>query len=608
MIKNEIKMLSDIEHCLLRKGMYIGSTANEEREQFLFGKFQKVKYVPGLVKVIEELINNSTDEAVRTNFAFANKISVDIDLETSTIVVEDNGRGIPQYLIQTPEGEEIPAAVAAWTKVKAGSNFDDSQGLTVSGQNGVGASLTNIFSKLFTGVTCDGTNTMTITCADNLKTIDWAVKKGGKQGTKVTFNPDFQHFDCETIDPIVLDIMKDQLQTLAVTFPDIQFKFNDEKIIGNFKKYAKQFFEEAVVSETDNIMVGLLPSEDGFRHLSYVNAIHTKTGGTHVDYFIDELSNELIPKIKSRHKVEVTKARIKECMTLLLFVKGFPNARFDSQTKEKLSVPLSQVKEHLNIDIKRLAHNFMKNEKLYMPIIEAVLAKKLAAEKAAENRAQKSAKKAKVLKHIKANGYGNQSVDTTLFLAEGDSAIGYLISTRDQQLHGGYPLRGKVLNTWGMSPLEMLKNAEIFDICSIMGLIIGEKSSDLNYKNIAIMVDADVDGTGSIYPSLLAFFSNWTELFEQGRIKFLKTPVWICQKGKESKWFYTNDEYELEKENLKGWNSRYIKGLGSLEENEYEEMINNPQYDVVSLDEDWKDQFEMLFGKDPDPRKVWMSS
>lgn len=608
MIKNEIKMLSDREHVLLRKGMYIGSTSNEEREQFLFGQFGKVKYVPGLIKVIEELINNSTDEAVRTNFAFANKISVDIDLETNTVVVEDNGRGIPQYEIQTPEGDMIPAAVAAWTKVKAGSNFDDSQGLTVSGQNGVGASLTNIFSKLFVGVTCDGTNTMTITCKDNLDSIDWKVKAGGKQGTKVTFIPDFSHFDCEVIEPIVLDIMRDQLQTLAVTFPDIAFKFNGEKIVGNFKKYAKQFSEDAVVSETDNIMIAFLSSNDGFRHQSYVNAIHTKSGGTHVDYVIDELSNELIPKIKSRHKVEVTKARIKECLTMLLFIKGFPNARFDSQTKEKLSVPLSQVKDHIDVDIKRIAHNFMKCESLYMPIIEAVLAKKLAADRAAEARLKKKTAKAKVAKHIKANGYGDQSKDTTLFLAEGDSAIGYLISTRNQDAHGGYPLRGKVLNTWGLTPLDMLANREIADICTIMGLEIGQPAESLNYQNVAIMVDADYDGTGSIYPSLLAFFSNWPELFEQGKVKFLKTPVWICQKGKESKWFYTNDEYEAEKENLKGYDSRYIKGLGSLEENEYEEMINNPQYDVVKLDPDWKDQFEMLFGDDPDKRKDWMSS
>ena len=608
MIKNEIKILDDISHVKLRKGMYIGATSTEEREQFLFGTYQKIKYVPGLVKIIEELINNCTDEAIRTNFKFANKISVSIDQETSTIVVEDNGRGLPQNMVNTPEGTEIPAAVAAWTRVKAGSNFDDSQGFAGAGQNGVGASLTNIFSKSFIGITCDGDNTMTIKCENNLSSIDWKVKSGGKQGTKVTVVPDFEHFECKAIDDIVLSIFKDQLQTLAVTFPEIQFKFNNERIQGNFKKYAKQFDENAIVMETDNIQFAIGSSADGFRHLSYINSIHTKVGGTHIDYVIEELVNELMPAIKRKYKVDVNKARIKECITLLLFVKGFPNARFDSQTKERLTSPWGEVKAHIDIDIKKLARMFMANDAVLQPIIEAMVARMMAAQKAAETKASKAASRAKVAKHIKANKYGKEDIETTLFLTEGDSAIGYLLSTRDRELHGGYPLRGKFMNTWNMAPSDILKNKESFDICAITGLVFNEPAVNLNYRNIAIMTDADVDGTGSIYPSLLAFFANWPELFEQGRIKFVKTPVWICQKGKEQKWFYTSDEYEAVKDELKGWNARYIKGLGSLEVDEYERVINEPHYDVVKLPENWKDHFEMLLGNDSAPRKVWMSA
>lgn len=479
MIKNEIKILDDISHVKLRKGMYIGATSNEDREQFLYGTYQKIQYVPGLVKIIEELINNCTDEAIRTNFKFANKISVSIDQETNTVIVEDNGRGLPQNMVNTPEGTEIPAAVAAWTRVKAGSNFDDSQGFAGAGQNGVGASLTNIFSKSFIGVTCDGDNTMTIKCENNLSSIDWKVKPGGKQGTKVTVVPDFEHFECETIDDIILSIFKDQLQTLAVTFPEIQFKFNNERLQSNFKKYAKQFDENAIVMETDTIQFAIGTSDEGFRHLSYINSIHTKVGGTHIDYVMDELAMELIPSIKRKYKVDVNKARIKECITLLLFVKGFPNARFDSQTKERLTSPMGEIKSHIDLDIKKLSRLFINTESLLMPIIEAVLARKLAAEKAAETKASKAALKAKVAKHIKANKYGDRNADTTLFLTEGDSAIGYLISTRNRDLHSGYPMRGKFMNTWGMSAAEMLKNQEIFDICAITGLTIGESAGSL---------------------------------------------------------------------------------------------------------------------------------
>lgn len=107
---------------------------------------------------------------------------------------------------------------------------------------------------------------------------------------------------------------------------------------------------------------------------------------------------------------------------------------------------------------------------------------------------------------------------------------------------------------------------------------------------------------------MLAFLSNWPELFEQGRVKFVKTPVWICQKGKDQKWYYTSEEYESDKDNLKGYNSRYIKGLGSLEANEYERVINDPHYEVVKLPENYKEHFEMLLGDDAQLRKNWMSS
>jgi DNA gyrase/topoisomerase IV subunit B len=151
MIKNEIKILSDKEHIIKRSGMYIGSSANEEHERFVFGQFQKIKYVPGLVKIIDEIIDNSIDEAIRTNFQFANKI--DVTVSPHLVSVSDNGRGIPQSTVTTPEGEQIPGPVAAWTRPKAGGNFGDDSERKTGGMNGVGSSLTNIFSTVFTGIT-----------------------------------------------------------------------------------------------------------------------------------------------------------------------------------------------------------------------------------------------------------------------------------------------------------------------------------------------------------------------------------------------------------------------------------------------------------------------
>ncbi|AWD91285.1 topoisomerase II large subunit [Enterobacteria phage vB_EcoM_IME281] len=606
MIDNKIEMLSDKEHVLKRPGMYIGSVSFEDHERFLFGEFTKVRYVAGVLKLVDEIIDNSVDEAIRTNFKFANKISVSIDLSSNKVTVEDNGRGIPQALVVTPEGEEIPGPVAAWTKTKAGGNFGDDSERVTGGQNGVGSSLTNIFSVMFTGTTSDGKSELIVNCSNNAENVSWKSKPSKTNGTKVEFVPDFSHFEMNQFEKIYQDITIDRLQTLAVIYPDIEFKFNGKKIQGSFKKYAKQFDEECIIQEQDNCSISIGRSPDGFRQLTYVNNIHTKNGGHHVECVMDDICDELIPQIKRKFKIEVTKARIKECLTMLMFVRSMKNMRFDSQTKERLTSPYGEIRSHIQLDSKKLAKSILANEAVLMPIIEAALARKLAAEKAAETKAAKKALKAKVHKHIKANMYGKDA-DTTLFLTEGDSAMGPFIEVRNKDLQGGYPLRGKVMNTWGMTAADIMKNKELFDICAITGLVIGEPADKTNYRNIAIMTDADVDGTGSIYPSLLAFFSQWPELFEQGRIRFCKTPVIIAQVGKEQEWFYDVPSYTKAKDSLPKHSIRYIKGLGSLEKAEYRRMIQDPKFDVVQLPEDWKDQFEMLLGNDPQLRKAWMS-
>jgi DNA gyrase/topoisomerase IV subunit B len=605
MINNEIKVLSDVEHIKKRSGMYIGSSANEAHGRFLFGNFTQVNYVPGLVKLIDEIIDNSVDEAIRTSFKFANKI--DVQIKNNQVSVSDNGRGIPQALVTTQTGEQIPGPVAAWTIPKAGGNFGDDAERKTGGMNGVGSSLTNIFSVLFTGITSDGENEITVSCSNGMENKSWSSKKSKGKGTTVVFTPDFTSFEENSLSKIYLDITLDRLQTLAVVYPDIAFTFNGKKVDGNFKKFAKQFGKDVVIQETDTVAMAFTTSPDGFRQLTYVNNIHTKNGGHHVECVMDDICEHLLPGIKKKFSgIEVTKARVKECLTMLMFIRDMSNMRFDSQTKERLTSPFGEIRSHIQIDAKKISQSILKSEELIMPIVEAALARKLAAEKAAETKAAKKALKAKVHKHIKANLYGKDG-DTVLFLTEGDSAIGPLIEVRNKELHGGYPLRGKVMNTWGMSAVDIMKNRELFDICAITGLTIGSKADKLNYNKIAIMTDADVDGTGSIYPALIAFFTQWPELFEQQRILFCKTPVIIAQIGKNQEWFYDVPSYTAKKDSLPKHSIRYIKGLGSLEKHEYRRMIQEPVFDVVQLPENWKELLEMLLGKDAALRKEWMS-
>lgn len=606
-IKNDaFKVLSDKEHVLMRPGMYIGSTSLEKHETWMFGELKEVEYVAGLVKCANELIDNAVDEAIRTKFQYANKISVIVS--GNKFVIEDNGRGIPQDQVQCPDGRVVLRPEAAWTMTKAGSNFTESR--ETIGMNGVGSALANFFSSVFIGETGDGTNTMTVNCIDNADTVTCSHKKSTWRGTKVTFVPDFKHFDCNHVDFNTEKVLEDRLQSLAVAYPEIEFRFNNKKMLNKFKTYARFYAEHSLVHEQNGTAFMFATTDQGFRQNSFVNGVQTKVGGSHINLIHERLSDELIPLVKRKYKIEINRARVKECMTLVLFLRGFTNPKFDSQTKERLTNTQGEVAKHIGeLDYVKLARKILNTEELIMPIIEAALARKLAAEKAAATKAAKKAKKARVAKHVKANGLDDPTIKTTLFLTEGDSAIGYLLKVRESKTQGGYPLRGKVLNTWGAGPAEVMKNKELFEIMSILNLTIGEPADSMTYDNIAIMTDADVDGTGSIYPLLLAFFyKHWPELMERGQVLFAKTPQMISS-GPKNEVVWSYDEAEFATKTFKGkWDHRYIKGLGSLTEEEYRQVVRQPVFDVVEVDEESKALFEMLCGSDSAPRKVWMSN
>ncbi|QHJ78871.1 MAG: hypothetical protein [Caudoviricetes sp.] len=610
MIENKIVMLTDKEHIIRRPGMYIGSTVKEDHERFVYGQFKTISYVPGLITLFDEILANSIDEAIRTDFKFANQISIEV--KNNKITVEDNGRGIPQDAVLTPEGEELPGPVAAWTRPKAGGNFGDDNDRKTGGMNGVGSSLTNIFSTSFVGVTSDGKTELTVNCTNGADNVSWTEKKSKHQGTKVTFIPDFDHFDVFTLSENDLSIIEDKIQTFSVVYPQIAFKFNGKKVQGNFKKYAKQFDEHAIVIDEEKYSIAIGRSPEGFRQLSYVNNIQTKNAGSHIDYVIDEITAELIPSIKRKHKIEVNKARIKECLTLVMFVRDMSNMRFDSQTKDRLTSPAGEIKKHIDLDAKKVAKSLMNCEEVLMPIIEAALARKLAADAAAATKAQKKAKQAKVAKHIKANEVDNpnRKNKTILFLTEGDSAMGYLSKVGDPDYQGGYPLRGKTLNVWKKKATiaKILENKELFDIMAITGLQIGKKATMQYYDQIAIMTDADHDGVGSIFPGLTSFFFKfWPELYKEKRIMFVKTPVIIVPNKKGDHWFYSIPEFEKWKENKKFDEPRYIKGLGSLTEAEYAKVLGEPVYDVIEMDDNAEELFITLYGDESQLRKDWLS-
>lgn len=604
-MSEDFKILTARQHVRERIGMYMGSSAKEPIERFIVGEWKTAEYVPALSKMIDEILDNSIDEAIRTNFKYANKINVSVDKDKVTI--SDNGRGIPQELVYDETTDsKIARATAAWTRVNAGTSFDDER-VTI-GTNGVGSAATNFLSAKFVGKTwCNG-KMLTVECKNGAEEIREKTTPKDGNGTEVWFIPDFSMFECESLGQFdTISLIEDRLMSLQMAFPEIAFSFNKRRIkVNNLKKYAELFGEDAIIEKSEDLSFFFSSSEDGFRTNSFVNGVNTRQGGTYVDFIVNGIIDELVTMIKRKHKIEVVKSTIKSGLTFVMFAKNFTNPKFDSQTKERLTNPTGNVKEHAIAsgvrDADFFARKILNTPSIIDPIIEAQLAKKIAADKRAATMAQKKLRKVKVAKHISAN-----RDDATLKIVEGDSAMGFLLKVRDPNKVGAYPLRGVIMNTWDMKPADVLKNKELSELVSVLGLDITNPESvdDMTYEHIATLTDADHDGIGHISPLLIAFFYKfWPRLLLEKKVKITRTPIMISSKGKDVKWFYTYEEANEFKSTEGGWKHRYIKGLGSLEQDEYDKIINEPVYDTVTVDD--ASIFQMMFGKDSALRKEYM--
>jgi DNA gyrase/topoisomerase IV subunit B len=609
MSKEQFKILSPRDHVRQRIGMYMGSSAKEEVERFLLGKWSKTVYIPALLKMIDELVDNSVDESIRTKFQFANKIDVTID--GNEVTVTDNGRGIPQEEVLTPEGEKISRPVAAWTRVNAGTSFDESR-VTI-GTNGVGSSATNFLSASFVGKTWQNGTLLEVICSDGCSTTKVKTKTKSGNGTQVTFTPDFSLFEVKSLQELdTIALVEDRLVSLQLAFPEIRFSFNGNRIqVNDLKKYAALFTPEdasVVIEKTDNLAFFFAASNDGFRSNSFVNGVNTRQGGVYVDYIVNSIVDELVTMIKKKHKIEVGKSVIKNGLTFVMFARNFVNPKFDSQTKERLTNPLSNVRDHYEEsstkDFKYLAKKLFAADDIIEPIIAAQLAKKQSEDRRAALVAQKKLKKVKVAKHISAN-----RDDALLALVEGDSAMGFLLKVRDPNKIGAYPLRGVIMNTWDMKPSDVLKNKELGELIAILGLDINDPDSvdNMTYGGVTTLTDADMDGAGHITPLIIAFFYKfWPKLFEKNKIHIMRSPIMISTNGKDVKWFYDYAAAHTFKDTSNGYTHRYIKGLGSLTESEYDRVLNQPSLDTVSIDD--ANLMQMMFGNESDLRKDFMTA
>jgi DNA topoisomerase-2 len=597
-ISKKYQLLDEIEHVLKRPGMYIGSTKPHTAKEWILVESsyerEELTYNPGFLKLFDEIISNSVDEHKRNGKI--NTIQVEVD--ENTITVWDNG-GIP--VVQHPEHKMwIPELI--FSNLRAGSNFDDDEGRTVAGTNGVGASLVNIFSKRFTIETADGKNRFVQTFLDNMSSrTEPKISKSNQGFTEISYKPDLGRFGMTDIDESHIKMMRKRVIDIAAANPGLKIVFNTEKFkFKTFKEYVEFYSPNPISEKSEHWEIAFGPSKDGFQSISFVNSIETKDGGTHENYVLNQLIEGLRVLIKKRHKVEVKPSEIKN--HLFLFINcTVINPAFSSQTKEKLITEPKDFGTAHAISEKTIKAVFA--SEVVESLLDWIEQKKKAEERAELRKLNKSLSNQKVLKLIDAKGKDRSKCVLGIF--EGMSALSAVRKFRNPQTFGAFPLKGKFLNVSEMSNSSVIQNEEAVQLMASLGIRLGEAPSDLRYGSIYIYTDADPDGD-SIAGLLMNFFNKyWPELFDEGRIFKVMTPLVVAKKGKEIVPFYSAEEYQAweKKTSTKGWDVEYKKGLAALEDAEYREIIDNPVLVKMQNDKAYSTSLTNWFGPDSSVRK-----
>lgn len=608
MANNKYVKLTQIDHILLRPDTYVGSVNTEKKEMFVVDDIslndirvvkKMVDYNPGFLKIFDEILSNASDASIRTGKVKTIKINID----SEKVSVENDGPSIPVVLHTE---ENVYNSELIFSHLLTGENYDDTEQRYVSGKNGYGAKLCNVFSTKFIVDNCDGKKKFKQIVKENMKNISTPiikdVEKGTKSYTKITYYPEVSRFGLKNITNDSISLMMKRCLDVAVYNSNVRVVVNGKTIpVKSVKDFMKmhideetEFFYEKLASGWE---IGIAKSSSGvFEQVSIVNGTSTYRGGTQVSYIGNQLSKDICDKFNK--KVSTNWADVKNKIFLFV-ISQIPNPEFDTQTKENLTNYMSKEITGGSFVGDNTVKKIMKSE-----IVESILHEMELKEKARLKRLQKANQKVKVEKLVDANSKDRSKCQ--LFIFEGESAGESGRNFREPKTQGLFKLKGKFANTRKLSDKKIIETPEVSGLMASIGLILNEPVDfdNLRYDEIIISTDADIDGD-SITGLLINFFSKWKELFIEKKIYKCLTPILVLKKGKQKKYFYSNDEWiEYQNKNsISGWEAEYKKGLGSLEDDEYKEIIQNPKKVLIEWDDDSEKMLECWFGTNTELRK-----
>jgi len=557
-----IKTLSSLEHIRLRPGMYIGRLGNGTHAE------------DGIYVLLKETIDNSIDEFT---MGAGKKIEIEIDEEKRRIRVRDYGRGIP-----------LGKLVDCVSIINTGAKYDSETFQKAVGLNGVGQKAVNALALNYRAQAVrDGETKIVEFEQGKLKSQSKVQKCDERNGTIIEFTPDAQLFGADF--RFRTEFIEDMLWNYAFLNRGLTLTLNGKpfKSENGLKDLLKKELSgeplyPIIHLEGEDIEVAFTHGNHyGEEYWSFVNGQHTTMGGTHLAAFREAL----VETVRNHFKKDFDAADVRQSIDAAIAVR-VQEPVFESQTKTKLgSTDMGpkgpSLKEFVGKFMQQALDVYLHKNREVAETIKRKIEeneherKELAGiRNIARERAKKASLHNKKLRDCRLHlGDRNERAEqSTLFIVEGDSAAGSLTSCRDVQTQAVFALKGKPLNTYGLSKKVIYENEEFHLLQSALN--IEEGLDGLRYNRIVIATDADVDGM-HIRLLLISFFLQFfPDVIRQGHLFILETPLFRVRNKKKT--IYCYDEREKQSAMAELGASHEItrfKGLGEISSNEFKDFI-----------------------------------
>ncbi len=571
--EENIKSLDWREHIRLRPGMYIGKSGDGSSPD------------DGIYVLLKEIIDNCVDE-----FVMGEGKVIDIKIDEDLVSVRDYGRGIP-----------IGKVVDVVSKMNTGGKYDTRAFKKSVGLNGVGTKAVNALSSSFRVLSIRDGKSKSADFELGVLVNEEMNNSDDKNGTYVEFSPDksiFKNFRYR------LEYVEKMIKFYVYLNPGLTIKLNGVKFISDSglkdliedQSNTQDFLYPIIHLKGDDIEIAITHSKTQYseEYYSFVNGQYTVQGGTHQAAFREAL----VKTIREFYGKNYDSSDVRKSIISAISIKVMEPV-FESQTKTKLGSTemgkgLKSVRVFINDFIKKNLDNYLhKNpeiaDSIQSKIVQAERERKELSgiRKLARERAKKANLHNKKLRdcrvHLNELKKPNR-LDSTIFITEGDSASGSITKSRDVNTQAVFSLRGKPLNSYGMTKKIVYENEE-FNLLQA-ALNIENSMEDLRYNNIVIATDADVDGMHIRLLIITFFLQFFPELIKNGHLYILQTPIFRVRNKEKTHYCYSESE---KNEILNSSNGKFeitrFKGLGEISPDEFKNFIGDDiRLDPVIID------------------------